>query len=401
MGKPLAGIKVVELSTYVAAPVAAKMLAEWGAEVIKIEPHFGDEYRVIGATLGMPIKEEQNPCFDLENTHKKFISLNLKTPEGYEVFKKLIGEVNGIITNYRPEALSKLNLTYEDLCEINPSIVYGHVIGYGLQGPDKDKAGFDLTSFFARSGIMIDTVERGTSPMSTLVAVGDHATGVSLAAGMCAGFTKQALTGEGEKVVSGLYQNSLFLCGSMIAGTKYGIDYPIKRTEAISPLVNSYKCQDGEWLLLAGTSYDLYWDRMARNVLGDEELANNEKYHGVQNMVKYSQEMIAILDEKFKTKPRNEWEDLLNANDIANEKILHWSDVLTDEQAIANGYIYDVEYENGNTSTLVSTPVDFDSVPKIDFTPTKGVGADTDEVLVGLGYSTEEIANLKAGKQIK
>lgn len=213
MEKPLSGIKVIELSTYVAAPVAAKMLGEWGAEVIKIEPHFGDEYRVIGHTLGMPVSSEQNPCFDLENTNKKFISLNLKTEQGREVLKKLLKESNGMITNYRPEALNKLGLDYEDVKKINPAIVYGQVVGYGLNGPDKDKPGFDLTAFFARSGIMLDTVERGTSPMNTLVAVGDHATGVSLVAGMCAGFTKQAISGVGEKIVSGLYQNSLFLCG--------------------------------------------------------------------------------------------------------------------------------------------------------------------------------------------
>ncbi len=401
MDKPLSGLKIIELSTYVAAPISAKMLGEWGADVIKVEPHFGDEYRVIGRTLGMPTSDDQNPCFDLENTNKKFISLNLKSEKGYELLLELIKDADGLITNYRPEALTKLKLNYEDLKEINPRLVYGHVIGYGLQGPDKDKAGFDLTAFFARSGLMLDPVERGTSPMNTLVAVGDHATGVSLAAGMCAGLVKQARTGKGEKVVSGLYQNSLYLCSSMIAGSKYGVNYPIKRTEALSPLVNSYQCKDGEWILLAGTSYDFYWDKVARQVFKDEELANNEKYQGVMNMVKHNKEMIALFDEKFKTKNRDEWEALLNAADVANEKILHWTDVLEDEQAKVNGYIYEAEYANGQKSTLVSTPVDFDSVEKVNFKPTSGVGSHTDEVLEGLGYTKEQIQALRESKEIK
>ncbi len=401
MVKPLEGIKVIELATYIAAPVTAKMLGEWGAEVIKIEPHFGDEYRVIGQTLQMPTDDLQNPCFDLENEGKRLISLNLKTQEGLEILNKLIKQSDCLITNYRPEALEKLHMTYEEVSKLNPKIVYGQLVGYGLKGMDSSKAGFDLTAFFARSGIMIDMAEKDTAPLSPVVGFGDHATGLALTSGVLAAIIKQIRTGEGEKVISGLYQTSLYLSGSMIAGSEYGVDYPITRTKPLTPLVNTYKCKDEKWILLSGTSYDHYWDNFCRNVLKDENLANEEKYQGVRNMIGKQEEMTAILDKIFLTKTRDEWEELLNKADIANEKILHWKDVLKDEQAWANEYLYEANYENGNKSTLVRTPVDFGSFKKEEFSFTPKIGADTKEVLKELNYTDEEIERLQNEKKIK
>lgn len=401
MSKPLEGIKVLELSTYVAAPIAAKMLGEWGADVIKLEPVYGDEWRYIGATLKMPIDPECNPNYDMENIGKKSVALNLKSPDGIEILHKLLAESDVLITNYRQEALEKLHLTYEELHEKYPRLIFGQVVGYGLKGPDSEKAGFDLTAFFARSGIMIDAVEKDTKPMSTLVAVGDHATGVSLAAGVSAAIVKQVRTGEGEKVVSGLYQNSLYLSSSHIAASSFGLEYPVSHATAVSPIVNSYQCKDGEWILLAGTSYDKYWVPICKQVFNDEELAANEKYHGVRNMIKHCSEMIEILDQKFLEKDRDEWEQLLNAADIANEKVLHWSDTLNDEQALANEYIYTAKYDDGVEAKLVNTPVDFSSVKKESFKRASKLGEDSEDILLTLGYSAQQIDEMKKNKVIK
>ncbi len=401
MSKPLEGIKVVELSTYVAAPIAAKMLGEWGATVIKVEPVYGDEWRYIGATLKMPTEPTCNPNYDMENLGKQSIAINLKHQEGLDVLHELLNKCDVLITNYRQDALEKLHLTYEELHELYPRLIFGQIVGYGLKGPDTNKPGFDLTAFFARSGIMIDTVEKDTKPMSTLVGVGDHATGVSLAAGVSAAIVKQIRTGEGEKVVSGLYQNSLYLSSSHIAASCFGLEYPVSHATAVSPIVNSYQCKDGEWILLAGTSYDKYWEPICRQVFGDDELADNENYHGVKNMIKHCSEMIEILDAKFLEKTRDEWEALLNAADIANEKILHWSDTLNDEQALANDYIYTAKYENGVEAKLVNTPVDFASVPKAEFKRASQIGEDSEDVLIALGYSADEISQMKSNKVIK
>lgn len=399
MERPLEGIKVVELSTYVAAPVAAKMLGEWGADVIKVEPPFGDEYRYIGATLRMPIEPQCNPNYDLENSGKRSLALNLKSEAGFEVLDKLLAGADVLITNYRPEALIKLGLDYDTLKVKYPKLVYAQVVGYGLKGPDREKPGFDLTSFFARSGIMIDAVEKDTAPMSTMVAVGDHVTGTALVSGVCAALYKQAKTGQGDLIVSGLYQNSLYICSSMIAAAEYGAVYPISHEEAVSPLVNSYQCKDGEWILLAGTSYDKYWEPFCLEILERPDLL--KAYAGVPNMLKFKKEMIALLDQTFASEDRDYWEHKLIKADIANEKVLHWIDVKDDEQAIANNYIERVEYDNGKVANLVNTPVDFGSFEKDKYQPSAMLGEHSEQILSELGYAEDVITSLRMEKIIK
>lgn len=400
--KPLEGVKVIEMANNVAAPVAAKMLADWGADVIKIEPEGGDVYRYIGRILSMPVAPGQNPCFDLENANKKSVSIDVRLPEGRAILDELLADANVLITNFRPKALAKLGLTYEEVSEKYPSLVYAVLSGYGPLGPDKDKPGYDLTAFFARSGMMIDAVEAGGSPMQVMAAYGDHITGISLASGICAALYKQKATGKGEKVVSGLYQTSMFGFGSMIAGTHHGLQYPITRHTTPSAITNSYKCKDGEWLLIAATQYDVDFQKLCLKVIDRKDLAENPNFNSTMAMMKNKTELIQILEEIFATKNRDEWETLLLAADIANEKILHWSDVLEDPQAWENGYLREVEYDNGEKSVLVNTPVSFDSVGLMpDFTKAPEIGENTDEVLASLGYTQAQIDELRAAKLIK
>ncbi|UJF19942.1 CoA transferase [Vibrio sp. SS-MA-C1-2] len=398
--KPLDGVRIIEMSTYVAAPVAAKMLADWGAEVIKIEPKFGDEYRIIGRSLAMPTFDDQNPCFDLENANKKAISIDIRTQEGQEILHKLLKTADGLITNYRNQALEKLHLTYEEIHQKHPSLVYGIVAGYGEKGPDKDKPGYDLTAFLARSGMMIDTVEKGGNPMSIYASFGDHITGTSLAAGMCAGLYKRSKTNIGDKVISGLYQNSLYCFSTMLAATSYGLKYPISHNNSPTPIVNSYQCKDGEWLLLAATNFERQWTQVCKGVLKRPDLAENENYSSIKGMLKNKKEIIDIFDAEFATKDRQEWEVLLIENDIAHEKILHWEDVLNDRQAWENDYLMEVEHKNGTKSVLANTPVSFSSIEKPTFTQAPKIGEHTNEILQSLGYQSEHINQLRANNKI-
>jgi len=163
----LKGVRVVELSSFVAAPCCAKLLGDWGAEVIKIEPLGGDGIRVMGGTFKSPYTDDENPMFELENGNKKGISVNVKTKEGVEVLHKLLEKSDIFVTNVREQALAKIGLTYDQLKDAFPGLIHAHILGYGEEGPLKDKPGFDYTAYFARGGVSHSLMEKGTSPCNT------------------------------------------------------------------------------------------------------------------------------------------------------------------------------------------------------------------------------------------
>lgn len=404
--KPLNGVKVLELSTYVAAPGCAKMLADWGADVIKIEPIFGDVYRFMGASLGMPTLPNENPCFDTENANKRFLSINLKSEEGMKILQELVKDTDVLITNYRLDVLEKLGLTYEQLKKINKGLVFGSLLGYGEHGPDRNKPGFDLTAFIARSGMMADFADKDGSPLSIIAAFGDHETALSLVSGICAALYKKAVTGEGEYVSTGLYQSAIYAFGTMIAGTHYagtqygGLNYPVSRKNPAIPLCNTYKTSDNEWMLLSATDYKGYWPVVCK-ALGAEELIDDERFNTLQGMIKNKVELTAIFDGIFATKTAAEWDKILTGADLPNEKLAHWKDVLVDPQAWDNNFLRKVQYETGSTAVVANTPVNFGSITEYEFKPSGVIGADTTEILKEIGYSDEKINALRESKDIK
>ena len=174
---PLEGIRVLDLSNFLAASTAGRIMAEWGADVIKIEPPQGDTYRNNGPYMGIPIYERGvvgNPSYDNENGNKRWVALNLKSEKGKEALFKLLDTADVVRTNHRPGALKKLGISYEDLKERYPGLVYGMILGYGPKGPAKDKPGFDYTAFYARSGLMADAAPRGQDLLNTVAGLGDH-----------------------------------------------------------------------------------------------------------------------------------------------------------------------------------------------------------------------------------
>ena len=197
MSKPLEGVKVVDLTYYVAGPGTARILADWGADVIKVEPPAGEPGRTTSLTLGMPATDEINPYFGVYNTNKRDIALNLKTDEGKEILDKMLAQANVFVTSFRPGALKRLGLDYETMHAKHPHIVWASINGFGDYGPDKDNAGFDTVAYWAKSGAMLDLVEANTSPINPTLAYGDSVTACSLSGGIAAGLYKQLKTGEG------------------------------------------------------------------------------------------------------------------------------------------------------------------------------------------------------------
>ncbi|KGM97112.1 CoA transferase [Clostridium botulinum] len=398
--KPLTGVRVVELSTFVAAPTCAKVLADWGADVIKVEAPFGDSARIAGAIFKMPITEEENPLFENVNSNKRGVCLNIKSKEGKEALYKLIENADVFITNNRTESLKRNGLSYEQLSEKFPNIIFAQILGYGEKGKDKDKPGFDYTAYYARGGIMGTLMEKDTSPLNPAAGFGDHQAGMFLAAGVCAALYKKKCTGKGDKVTVGLFHTGLFGMATMIPSAQYGNNWPTSRKKPNSPLMNAYKCKDGKWVQIAIIEYDKYFSKFCR-VIEREDLINNYEFNTLSAISSHTEDMVEIVENQFAKKSLEEWTKILNDADLPFEKIQLWEDILEDEQAWDNNYLRKIKYENGHEGILVNTPVKFEQMGLQGFKKAPKIGEHTKEVLLEMGYSEEQIRKIKDDKDIK
>lgn len=392
--KPLEGIRVLELATYFAAPMCGHILADWGAEVIKVEGPAGDPYRTAYRGQRTPKFDDGCPSFDLENANKKFVCLDAKHPQGREALLKLAAQCDVFLTNNRPRALEKMQMTYEDIKAVNPKIVYADMTGYGSSGPLKDKPGYDYTAFFSRSGLMADLSPKGESVLTTVAGFGDHVCAITLAGGICAALLKAKTTGVGEHVNTALYQSAIFIQGNGLLCTYYGREYPRDHFDCNSPLLTCYKCKDGEWVYLSTPEYNKYWPKICREIFGRPDLADDPRYATIDVANQHKAEAVADLDKVFAEHDSSYWIELFEKNDIPHEKLAHYKDVLTDEQAWANDFLLEHTYAGGECAVFANTPVNFASVGRPDFIPAGAVGADTGAVLGQLGYTPEQIQTM-------
>lgn len=395
MSKPLEGVKVVDLSYYVAGPGTARILADWGADVIKVEPPSGEPGRTTSLTLGMPATDDINPYFGVFNTNKRAIAVNLKTAEGKEILDKMLDKANVFVTSFRPKALKKLGLDYDTIHAKHPKIVWASITGFGDYGPDKDNAGFDTVAYWAKSGAMLDLVEADTSPINPTLAYGDSVTACSLAGGISAGLYQQLKTGRGCKVLISLYAQGLWNLSSIIASAQFGDKYPKSRRTPNTPLVNSYQTSDGKWTFTSVFDERLYPVYLEK-VVGRKDLAEDDRYNNPVGAKKHSQELVKIFEEEFSKITQDELISRLKSADIAYEKINHAADAVTDPQALANNYIVEYKHRGGQKTMTTVPPVKFDTID-VDFRYDYPlVGEHTKEILSSLGYSDEQISKLCA-----
>jgi crotonobetainyl-CoA:carnitine CoA-transferase CaiB-like acyl-CoA transferase len=401
MKKPLNGIKVVDLTLFAAGPGAGRMLADWGADVIKVESLKGDPMRTFGTTMNCPDSPDENPCWEIDNANKKSIALDLKTPEGAKIMDELLARADVFITSNRTDALIRLGLDYETMSKKHPHIVWGQINGWGDRGPLAANPGFDSVAFWARGGCMIDGTEKDTVPMVTPIGFGDSITSCSLAAGVCAALVEKMRTGKGSKVNVSLYGQAIW-CGSyMIGSTQYGRDvYPKSRLTDVSPLVNSYKGSDGEWFFITILEHERYWSVLCDKVLQRPDLINDSRFATAKAAAQHRPELIKILDEEFEKHTCQECCELLKSADIAYSKVNHFVDVHKDEQALANNYVYEVQHRNGHKSFVANVPVQFDecTAPVHNLAPL--LGENTVEILKSLGHSDDEIGKLLKDKTV-
>lgn len=395
----LEGVRVIEFANFVAGPCCGRLLADWGAEVIKIEPGFGDTMRGVGIQWCAPIDEDENPLFENENAGKKGIVVNANSEEGQKVIYDLVKGADVFLTNTRQKALVRSNLDYDTLKEINPGIVYGHLLGYGDKGPAKDTPAFDYTAYFARGGVAMGLMEKGTAPCNTAAAFGDHYAGMSLAAGILAALHNKEQTGKGEKVSVALFHTAVFGMGLPVVSAQYGYEMPISRKNPPNPLNTTFKCADGEWVQIAFFQYDKWFPGFCDIVIEKPEYKGG-KYSTLKSAVNYVDEFVPMMEEEFAKRPFAEWQERLTKAGIPFEKLQTPSDLLEDEQCWANDYLFKHTYESGNEGVLYNTPVLFESQGFKDYVRAPKHGEHTIETLKGLGYSDEQINELREAKVI-
>ena len=397
MSKPLEGICVIELSTFIAVPACARFFADNGADVVKIEAAGGDAVRWNGTSEGRPDDPYENTTFDLENANKRGVVLNLKAPEGKEALFRLLARADVFLTNWRPQALERMGLTYEALHERFPKLVYGTLTGYGDRGPDKDLPGYDFTAYWARGGFMDSLRQKDEWPINLVPGMGDHQAGMFLAAGVMAALIKAQRTGEGERVSTNLLHSSIWVQSIMVQAAQYtelGQKYPISRRTADNPFNCAYETSDGRFMQISMPPFDVFYPKFMP-LIGRADLVGDPRYT-MESITKNKlhAEFIDILTDAFRTKTAAEWDAILTDNDIPHAVAQSWEEVLADPQARANDVFYDMAYPNA-TRALVRQPVFVGSeLPEYKRAPL--LGEQSEEVLRELGYSDGELAALHA-----
>jgi len=380
---PVAGVKVVELGVWVAGPAAGGILADWGADVIKIEPPQGDPARSFSKMFGSDM--DVNPPFEMDNRSKRSIVLDLRTESGCTSALDLLAGADVFLTNVRPAALQRLGLDYETISARNPRLVYGLLTGYGTSGPDADKAGYDVAAYWARSGIASLLSRPGEPPPFQRSGMGDHLAGMNLAAGICAALYAREQTGTGQLVTTSLYRTGAYTVSFdlnmfLLTGQPIAIG---QRDTMRSPLMNNYAAGDGRRFWIVGLEAERHWPVLCR-VVDRPEWQGAERYRDAQSRARNAIELIAELDDIFATKSLNAWAEV-----FATEPEFFWSpintieDVIGDEQFHAGGGIVDVPDGDG-TLPMIATPVDFDGTPWAPRSVAPELGEHTDEVLAEL-----------------
>ena len=397
--RPLENVKVVELSTMVAASSCGRMLADWGCDVIKVETAAGDMFRNFPKTFFVPCTMDENPLFDNLNAGKRGVVLDLKTPEGMEAMHRMLAEADVFLTNTRPKALKRLGLDYETLREKYPRMVMASVNGFGVKGPKADDPGFDTVAFWASSGFNADMMVDGPDsyPVYGSAGPGDIITAMGLCFALVSALYKRDRTGEGDFVTTSLYGTALWCFHIMAVATEeqYGYTYP-KSRENSAPTAAPFRTKDGEWVMTTILQIEKQWPILCQ-VLGVPELGQDPCYCTAlaQRDPEVRKYLMQRFSEIYATKTADKWCKLLTEADIVNDKLAHYKDMEHSEQAWANEYIHEVTCPNGKRSILVRPAMRSEKMGTPAWKRGPMLGEHTEEVLREYGYLQEQIQEME------
>ncbi|MES2987920.1 MAG: CoA transferase [Pseudomonadota bacterium] len=363
----LNGIRIVELASYVAGPGACALLADWGAEVIKVEAKQGDPWRHFFASVGR--EDTENRVFETDNRGKRSIALDISDPTDAATLRALILSADVFVSNTRPASLARAGLGWETLRALKPNLIFANFTGFGTSGPEADKPGFDITAFWARSGLCSLMTVKGSEPAQLRTGIGDHMAALGLAGAVCAALLHRERTGEGQKV-----ETSLLRMGVYAGASEHAIQLQVgrlastrPRVEAPNPINNFFRTSDERWFVMVPRTGSADWVKLA-NALGHPEWLEDERFQGVRARRTNGVALVTLLDAAFTSLSWDAMAELLDTAGIIWGPVQTVGQVSKDPQAFAAGCFVEVSDADG-VRLLPAGPIDFGAMPSPKYRP--------------------------------
>jgi crotonobetainyl-CoA:carnitine CoA-transferase CaiB-like acyl-CoA transferase len=388
------GLKVVDFASFIAGPAAAVILSDFGADVIKVEPPSGDMWRIGHKLPPQPQSEDAYP-FHMANRNKRGIALNLKSPGAQPVLERLVKWADVFVVNTPHPARKRLKLEYDDVAQWNPRLIYADLTGFGEKGPDAHLPGFDITAYWARSGLLSMTRDAGAPPTWPASGSGDNATAMGLYAAIVTALYRRERTGKGAYVTTsllaeGIWSASVFIQAALSEAKFFGLH---DRTHPANAAMNVYRTSDGTWFLLVITP-----DKLAAvaKAIGREELVTDSRFSEPAKLAQNMPQLTAILDEIFGSQPMTHWHDVFEGVHVTFGAVRDPQEAIADPQLRLNDIVVPLEGAGEKMKLTVSSPIQVHGVTKVAARRANGIGEHNEEVLTELGFDAKEIGGLQA-----
>jgi crotonobetainyl-CoA:carnitine CoA-transferase CaiB-like acyl-CoA transferase len=388
------GLKVVDFASFIAGPSAAVILSDFGADVIKVEPPAGELWRRANQIPPQPQAKDAYP-WHLTNRNKRGITLDLKSPSARQVLERLVKWADVLIVNTPHPARKKLNLEYDDVAEWNSRLIYADVSGFGEKGPDAALPGFDITSYWARSGLLSMTRDAGVPPTWPVAGSGDNATAVGLYSAIVTALYRRERTGKGSHVTTSLLAAGVWSASVSIQAALCEAKFfaPHDRKNPANAAMNVYQTSDGIWFVLLVTP-----DKLApvAKAIGRPDLLTDPRFSDSAKLVANMPQLTAILDEIFGAQPMAHWYEVFNAIHVTFGAVRGPQEVIDDPQVRVNEIVVPLEGAGGKLTSTISSPIQVHGVAKVPARRAPALGEHNEEVLKQLGFCASEIDGLRA-----